>query len=190
MTGATLDASNVLPACADTQGEASLCTEAGYFPDMPTDSNDLLAYLNRIRVINTTGQADDNMPGWEDNVIAKAVSYLMQTAYVLPAQRAALYSLMAQTPGFQLIPEMKDAVGRSGVGIEWTFEGDTGAVIFDATTYAYLGTRTWPGPLDLDGPYDGDALIETAVVDHTGTRPDGFRCSTELRNVAVRPCQP
>jgi len=138
---------------------------------MPTDSNDLLGFLNKIGVIDTVGQSADNIPGWEDNVIAKAVSYLMETRYVLPAQQAALYSLMAQTPGFEIVPAMKDAVGRSGVGIQWTFEGDTAAVIFDAATYAYLGTRTWPGPLKLDGPYYGAALVKTAIVDNAGAMP-------------------
>jgi hypothetical protein len=66
---------------------------------------------------------------------------------------------------------MTDAIGRTGVGIEWTFEGDAGAVIFDPTTYAYLGTRTWPGPVDFNAPYDGDALVKLAVVSSAGALP-------------------
>lgn len=170
-TGSTSDTSNDLPPCTVAQAETTHCfPEAGYFPDMPTDSNDLLAYLNNIQVIDTSDQAYDSMPGWEDNVIAKTVSYLMQTTYLLPAQQAALYSLMAQTPGFQIVPDMVDAIGRSGVGIEWTFQG-TGAIIFDPTTYGFLGIRTWPGAANFGGPYDGDALVKVAMVGSAGAMP-------------------
>ena len=171
-TGSVSNGSNDLAPCTVAQAETTHCfPEAGYFPDMPTESSLLLAYLNKIQVIDTNGQVDDSMPGWEDNMIGKAVSYLMQTSYLLPAQQAALYSLMAQTPGFQIVPEMKDAIGRSGVGIEWTFEGDTGAIIFDPTTYGYLGVRTWPGAANFGGPYDGDALLRVAIVRSAGAMP-------------------
>jgi hypothetical protein len=59
---------------------------------------------------------------------------------------------------------MNDALGRTGVGVEWTFEGGSGALIFDPTTYALLGTRTWPGAPDVNAPYDGNALIGVSVV--------------------------
>jgi hypothetical protein len=97
--------------------------------------------------------------------------YLMQTSYLLPAQRAALYSLMAQTPGFQMVPDMKDAIGRTGVGVEWNFEGGAGAILFDPTTYAYLGVRTWPGAATSSGAYDGAALVKVAIVASVGALP-------------------
>ena len=101
----------------------------------------MLAYLNEVGLVDTANNpSDDALPGWEDNVVGKTVSDLMTSSYLLPAQQAALFKLMAQTPGFQIVSPMTDAIGRSGIGIEWTFEGGFSAVIFDPTTYAYLGT--------------------------------------------------
>jgi hypothetical protein len=47
--------------CSITQAEMTGCfPEAGYFPDMPIDPNDLLAYLNTIGVIDTRRRAYDS----------------------------------------------------------------------------------------------------------------------------------
>jgi hypothetical protein len=163
------------PPCSIAQAEATKCfPTVGYFPDLPTDPNAVLPYLNEIGVVDTAdGPPSDAPAGWEDNVIGKAVSYLMSSSYLLPTQQAALYKLMAETPGFEMVPSMADAVGRTGVGIEWTFEGGTAAVIFDPTTFAYLGERTWPEaqPADPDATYDGAALVKLAVVSSAGQRP-------------------
>ena len=59
---------------------------------------------------------------------------------------------------------MTDVIGRVGIGVEWTFTGDSGALIFNPTTYALLGERTWPGPPVLSAPYDGDALLGVSIV--------------------------
>jgi hypothetical protein len=154
--------------CTVAQSESepaqSACVpEAGYLPDLPTDPTTLLAYLNQIGVTDTDPSVA-NQPGWVDNDLAKGVASLMQTCYLLPAQQSALFSLMSQTPGFTIIPSMSDAIGRVGVGVEWNFEGDSGALIFDPTTYALLGIRTWPGPAILSAPYDGDALLGISIV--------------------------
>src|ERR1700722_8932398 len=159
--------------CSIVQGEASGCLPlVGYYPDLPADPNAVLAYLNQVGLIDTANNPSyDARPGWEDNVVGKTVSELMASSYLLPAQQAALFKLMAETPGFQIVSPVTDAIGRSGIGLEWTFEGGTAAVIFDPTTYAYLGTRTWPGPADPNAPYDGDALVKLAVVASAGEQP-------------------
>jgi hypothetical protein len=153
-------------ACTLSQAESPGCVpEAGYLPDLPTSPSALLSYLDQIGVTNAAGSPAANAPGWIDNDLAKGVMYLMQTCYLLPAQQSALFTLMSQTPGFTIMPNMVDAIGRVGVGVEWNFEGDSGALIFDPTTYALLGTRTWAGPPVLSAPYDGDALLGISIVD-------------------------
>jgi hypothetical protein len=139
---------------SESEPEQSACIpEAGYLPDLPTDPTTLQAYLNQI-----------DPPGQIDNDLSMGITNLMQTCYLLPAQRSALFTLMAQTPGFTIVPNMADAIGRVGVGVEWNFEGDSGALIFNPTTYALLGLRTWPGPPILSAPYDGDALLGISIV--------------------------
>jgi hypothetical protein len=136
---------------------------AGYLPDLPTDPSALLSYLNQIGVVDTVSSIP-NSPGWIDNTLSKGILNLMQTCYLLPAQQSALFTLMSQTPGFTIVPNMADAIGRVGVGVEWSFQGGSGALIFNPTTYALLGVRTWPGPPDLSAPYDGEALLGISIV--------------------------
>ena len=144
--------------------EQSACIpEAGYLADLPTDPTMLLAYLNQIGEVDTEPSPSDP-PGQIDNELSDGITNLMQTCYLLPAQQSALFTLMAQTPGFTIVPNMADAIGRVGVGVEWNFQGDSGALIFNPTTYALLGLRTWPGPPILSAPYDGDALLGISIV--------------------------
>jgi hypothetical protein len=164
----------VVPRCTIAQAEAKGCyPSAGFFPDIPTSAAVLLAYLNKVQITNTQDRPADS-PGWVANDIGKGIFYLMGMTYLLPAQRAALYELMAQTPGFTVVHGVRDAIGRTGVGVEWKFEGGKGAVILNPKTYAYLGVRTWPVP-GFHGPgahaYDGDALIKIAIVNKAGELP-------------------
>jgi hypothetical protein len=155
------------PACTVSQAESTGCSpQAGYFPGMPTNPTALLSYLNQIGLVDSAaaGSSAASTPGWIDNDLAKGIMYLMQTSYLLPAQQAALFTLMSQTAGFTLVPNMADAIGRVGVGVEWSFESSAGALIFNPTTYALLGVRTWPGAPDLSAPYDGDALLGVSIV--------------------------
>lgn len=168
----TSGGTRTIPACPVAEPNAARCfPSAGYFPNLPSDPSGVLSYLNSIGLIDTTAGAPSGAPaGWENNVIGKAVAYLMGSRYLTPGQQAALYELMAATPGFQVVPSMTDAVGRKGVGVEWNFQGSWAAVIFDPTTYAYLGARTWPvnEPADPSAPYNGAALIRLAVVGSVG----------------------
>jgi hypothetical protein len=158
-SGATSNA-----ACTVVQAESTGCIpEAGYLPDLPTNPTALLSYLNQISLVDTESSAATTS-GWLNNDLANGVMYLMQTCYLLPAQQAALFELMAQTPGFTMVPQMTDVIGRVGVGVEWSFESDSGALIFNPTTYALLGVRTWPGPPVLSAPYDGDSLLGVSIV--------------------------
>lgn len=158
---------NSLAPC--TLAQAGSCVpEVGYFPGMPTDPSSLLAYLNLIGLVDSAGSADANSPGYAANDLAKGVMYLLETAYLTPAQRAALFDLMAGTPGFSVVSAMVDAIGRNGTGIEWTFAGGAGALIFNTSTYQLLGVRTWPtSTADMNSAYDGNALIGISVVDST-----------------------
>jgi len=47
----------------------------------------------------------------------------MGTTYLPPGQRAALFDLMARMPGFTVAAGARDAIGRVGVGVEWSFMG-------------------------------------------------------------------
>ena len=106
-------------------------------------------------------------------------------------------SFMADTPGFTVVPHVRDAVGRVGVAVEWIFEGGRGAVIFEPGTYEFLGVRTWPAA-SFHGPgahqYDGDALLKLAIVEPDGpaalARPPVGRHTGRGRRPAGPPGDP
>jgi len=165
------------PPCtvAQAQGASTCAEQAGYLPAMPTDPGKLLAYLVQVGIADPPpGPGAAPGSAWEANDLGKAVDYLMQTTYLLPAQRAALFELMAKTPGYTVVPGARDAIGRTGVAVRWRYEGAPAEIILNPVSYAYLGDRTWPVPgfhgKDADA-YDGGALIRMAFVDRAGELP-------------------
>lgn len=134
------------------------CTPVlAYFPDMPTSASAMASYLQQ-----TQGIQPGNL-----NDLAKTVGFMLQSDYILPAQRAALYEFLATTPGLIVEPHVRDISGRPGVGVGWSFEGSKAVNIFDPGTYAYLGLTTW----GEQGQEGGDALLQTAIVSRPGQLP-------------------
>jgi hypothetical protein len=140
----------------------------GYLAAMPTQASDLSAYLSEIGVAPTPAEAAGMERGWLANSLGKAIEEVLPYVYLLPAQQAALFQLMARTPGFTMIRGIRDGAGRVGVGIEWDFMGGPAQVtIFNPTTFAYMGTPgLGPGPED-----DGSALVAMAFVSRAGQMP-------------------
>jgi hypothetical protein len=105
---------------------------------MPASAAALRSYLRRTWDINPAS------PGYL-NKFGKTVDELLSQAYLSSGQRAALYDLMAQTPGFTLVPDTADSIGRPGVGITWSLPdgGGRDLIIFNPKTYAELGVTTW-----------------------------------------------
>jgi hypothetical protein len=134
------------------------CTpEPAYFPDMPTSAGAMAGYLERTQGIRLSDLND----------LAKTVGSMLESDYILPAQRAALYEFLATTPGLIVEPDVRDIDGRPGVGVGWSFEGAKAMNIFDPGTYAYLGLTTW----SLQGQQGGDALLKTAITNIPGQLP-------------------
>jgi hypothetical protein len=71
------------------------------------------------------------------NDLAKTVGFMLESDYILPAQRAVLYEYLATTPGLVLEHSVRDISGRPGVAVGWSFEGSRAMNIFDPATYAY-----------------------------------------------------
>jgi hypothetical protein len=78
-----------------------------------------------------------------DAIVASLIETLLGVPISGPL-RAALYELLAQTPGVTLVPNAVDAAGRHGTGIvtNWDYPGygrGTTETIFAPGTYAVLG---------------------------------------------------
>jgi hypothetical protein len=139
------------------------CTpQPAYFPDMPTQADGMLAYLEQTQGVRGDDNADDL------NDLGKQVGYMLSSYYLLPAQQAALYEFLAQTPGITAQTGVTDVTGRPGIGVVWSFEGGGGMLIFNPQTYSFLGCDT----RGIGGQIRGTALLTTAIVDHIGQLPD------------------
>jgi hypothetical protein len=159
------------PPCTVAQAEATGCyVAAGYLPGLPVQANAVLAYLAKLDLATASPPYPDEPANWMANDLGKAVGQLMSTTYLLPAQQSAIFSLLAQTPGFQIVRSADDPIGRPGVGIYWSYQGGGAMITFDPATYAFLGFGTWPvgrqpvlAGQNVTAP-DGSALTAMAIV--------------------------
>lgn len=134
------------------------CTpERAYFPDMPTTAAAMGPYLARTQGIRPNDLND----------LSKTVGFMLESDYIQPAQRAALYEYLAATPGLTVERHVRDVSGRPGIGVVWHFYGSKAMNIFDPHSFAYLGMTTW----GEHGQLGGDALVRTAIVNQAGEVP-------------------
>lgn len=123
----------------------SCVPDPSFFPDMPSTASAMGAYLERAHGARPDDVAD----------IAQYLEY----DFLLPAQRAALYEFLATLPGITVQHNVKDAIGRPGIGVSWSRMGYPETIIFDPGTYA---------PLEIGG----DAvIIQPTIVDQVGQVP-------------------
>lgn len=139
---------------------------------LPTDPDGLLAYLY-AHVLKDPDQETDQI------VFEQIGSWL--GGLVPPKTAAALYRAAAKIPGVREVPDAKDAIGRSGLGIarEDARYGNRTVWVFDKDDYSFLGSRDY---LTRDTPYgksgtllSSSAEIEHAVVDKAGETPGAAR---------------
>ncbi len=166
--GLVINAAGTIPLtpCTVIQAQARHCaTTAGYLPGLPVHPSAVLAYLTKIGLADAADQPGGSrlhkpIAHWVANDIGKILAVMLSDTYLEPAQRAALYEFMARTPGFTVAAHVTDAIGRSGVGIRWTYQGITNVIIFSRQDYAYLGVRTVaPGQ-----PAYSAALVKFGIV--------------------------
>jgi hypothetical protein len=148
------------------------CTPTrAYLPGLPASAAALRGYLERtqqVTVGDTVAEVD---------MLGHDIDDLLGTTYLTPRQLAAMYDFMASTPGFTVVPDAVDAVGRHGIGIRWQVSdgqavapGDTAMIISNPYTGAYMGDRTtYLG--ENPRSYSGEAVVKLAIVNRIGQLP-------------------
>jgi hypothetical protein len=142
------------------------CTPtAAYLGDLPTSTDAMVEYLYH----NSHGQ---NPP---DQQAFITVGDLVRQSYVPPAALSALFSAAARIPGVSVDRDIVDAVGRHGIAVGRTFNGIQDQLIFDSTTYTFLGERS-VAIENIDGLTPGwvlsfSAMLRLAIVDRPGQFP-------------------
>ena len=148
------------------QGHHQKCSpaeNAAYFPDMPTSPQTLRAWLQRH-----LGGAASYASGLLTNV-----EFMMTSYYLLPKQQAALYEVLAQTPGLTVVPRVTNVMGVVGIGIrsDVADKGNIYTMVFNPRTYASLGMN-WTGvSAPVKGISGGEVLLDIAIVDKLGQQP-------------------
>ena len=136
-----------------------------FLPGMPATPRGVLRYLEKSYGLRPgTGKKSLDRLG-------TTVDGLLSFTYLLPRQRAALYELLAQTPGFTVVPHAADVIGRQGIGVSWALpRGGDIIIIFDRRTYAELGLIAKGSGKDRNYEF-GRALLKIAIVSKTGQLP-------------------
>jgi hypothetical protein len=104
--------------------------------DLPTEPKALRALIEARKApqfVHPPGEAET----------FTLIGDLLRETYLPPAFRAALYRVTAELPGVELLGEVEDPVGRTGIGIAYdgASEGTRSELIFDPDTSALLGER-------------------------------------------------
>jgi len=99
---------------------------------------------------------------------------MLRRNYLPSAFRSALYRVVAELPAVELLGEVEDPVGRSGIGVAFTKGSVTHELIFDPATSALLGEREVAARRipDLQVPAGTETgsvtYLESKVVDSLG----------------------
>jgi hypothetical protein len=135
---------------------------AAYFPGLPTSPGPLRAFLENL----------DGASSYASGLLTNVES-MITTDYLLPRQEAALYQLLARTPGLTVVPRVANIMGVTGVGIRANTadKGTIYTIIFNPVTYAPLGMDWHTVSGTGTGTSNGEVLQEVAIVDKPGQRP-------------------
>jgi len=80
-----------------------------------------------------------------------------------PAVRSALYTIVSQLPGVQLIGQTHDQLGRPGIGVAYVSRGLRDELIFDPQTSALLGEQQSVVETSRDNPFPPGSVIGWAA---------------------------
>lgn len=108
------------------------------------------------------------------------IGRLLGETYAPPAVRSALYQVAAELPGVKLLGQVKDPVGRTGIGVAYRDEqhGQEHELIFNPGTSALLAERDVlldPKKAGLKAPagtvFGYAVYLQSGVVDSTSSVP-------------------
>ena len=131
--------------------------QPAYDPNLPTDPNGLISYLEKGRTVDLTTPEGVN-------AVAKDIDGLFYTTYVPPSVQSALFTAIARIPGLSV----DRATPAGTIGIRWSFSG-TGEMLFSTVNgYHYVGDRT----VSQHGDVGSDMLLApVAILDRAGELP-------------------
>jgi hypothetical protein len=105
---------------------------------LPTTPAALLAYLNaHFQWLTATG-----MTVTSADREYMAISSILENLGVLPgALESAMFRALAELPGMTVVPGVADYAGRTGTAVAWSNGGDRFELIFNPSTYQFMGQQ-------------------------------------------------
>jgi hypothetical protein len=128
-------------------------------PSLPTDPAAMLTWLRadtHLAGVPTPSRSPDTGADPDDQLVFQRAGELLHgEQYLTPQQLPALFDALANLPGATVVPDTTDLAGRHGIGVDMP---DSETLIFDAKTYAFLGTAH-------------NAILRESIVDRPGQVP-------------------
>jgi hypothetical protein len=138
-------------------------TDFAYVSGLPTTPEAMLAHLR-----TAAGDGNTKKGGKRslDEMVFTAAGDLVRERYLPPAQRAALYRALGSLANLRLIEDAEDAAGRKGVAVAYddAVTGVRRELVFDPSTFVYLGERAFVTDADKVGTPVGTQIASTAVL--------------------------
>lgn len=159
----------------------SLPTEYAQWKKWPTDPDTLYRWLgggSKVVAADPKGSSStEPAPDPDSQVYMEACLMLKGPRVMPPGLQAALFEVLAKLHRIKLDDDQVDALGRHGIGVAYPHLSF--GLVFDRSTYDYLGLRQWSGELKLikgkwqqvGGYTEVTALEKVGVVDRIGQRP-------------------
>ncbi len=162
----------------------SFPTQYAQLQKLPTDPDKLLKWLGygqdaHVTAVRVDGGSASKAPAFDpDSLVYVNACLLMKGPRVMPpGLQAAAFEALAKLPRVTLDHDGVDALGRHGVAV--SYPRMSFSLVFDRTTYAYLGLRqTGSTPKRVDGHWkqtdfftELTAREQAAVVDRIGQHP-------------------
>jgi hypothetical protein len=137
--------------------------DPAYLPDLPVTPKSVLSYLT------TTASPDGS---GETRAFVNAGT-LLQTRYLAPQSRAAVFEAVALIPDVTALHDVTDAAGRPGIAVVSTVRGLRHEMLFDPQTYQFLGWQLEPDTGGSESALQArrEAVLRIAVVDAPGQLP-------------------
>lgn len=128
---------------------------------LPTSPSALLAYLNaHYQALH---------PRWLTLSSATreylAISDILEYLGVLPgALESAMFRALAQLPGMSVVPHVTDYAGRTGTAVAWSNDSYLFELIFNPSTYQFMGQQEVAEPGNRAGTPAGQVVWGMALL--------------------------
>ena len=133
---------------------------AAYKPWLPTTAAGMRPFLKQMDIFHGDPRKDAG-------TIVNLAFYTLTQTDLTPAQQAAVFHALAGLPHLHLVKGATDALGRTGIGIAYSANGESWTTIFNPRTFRPMGAVYASGSQSQRW----GVVVPATVVDRAGQRP-------------------